>query len=276
MNSNFVATYERCRGQYIALLEGDDYWTDPDKLQKQVNFLDTHPECVTCFHLADILDQPTGVMYPAKYTPPVRKPMYTLDDILMHGNFPPTCSTMTRNHVFAHFPAWFWESILGDFQYYVLIAQTGNIGFLNESMAVYRRHKGGVCGGQTLRVNLERIVHTYKLFAANLGLGTRVSYRLGFSGMSLELAKNYRTEGLYRQAIRTYLAALRSAPRNVLVFVAHQQPIVKYIVQQYRAMVQLCRLIRIHGLKFLKQGLGDTHYNHLKTMFHLFTFQKKP
>src|SRR6266576_3052599 len=48
MHGNHRATYNECRGQYIAMLEGDDYWTDPHKLQKQADFLDTHPECCLC------------------------------------------------------------------------------------------------------------------------------------------------------------------------------------------------------------------------------------
>ena len=47
---NFARTLEACQGQYIALLDGDDYWTSPDKLRKQVEFLDRRPECAICFH----------------------------------------------------------------------------------------------------------------------------------------------------------------------------------------------------------------------------------
>ena len=42
--------YHACRGQYVAVVEGDDYWTSPDKLQRQADLLDRHPEYAMCFH----------------------------------------------------------------------------------------------------------------------------------------------------------------------------------------------------------------------------------
>src|SRR6185436_18390622 len=55
MNANFVATLQECRGTYIALLDGDDYWTSPYKLQRQVDFLDNHPEYSISFHNVTIV-----------------------------------------------------------------------------------------------------------------------------------------------------------------------------------------------------------------------------
>ncbi len=55
-----VATWKMCSGEYIALLNGDDYWTDENKLQVQVNFLDTNSDAVLCYHQARVENETDG------------------------------------------------------------------------------------------------------------------------------------------------------------------------------------------------------------------------
>jgi glycosyltransferase involved in cell wall biosynthesis len=143
--NNFVATYRACRGRYVALLEGDDYWTDDRKLQKQVDFLERHPECTLCCH-------PVAVEYSggrAQHWPSVigsaGQDMCTLEDILRLESKPelPTLSMMFRRDSLPDFPAWFHDVFNGDYAIQVLLAERGCIGFLTDCMAVHRKHAEG-------------------------------------------------------------------------------------------------------------------------------------
>lgn len=203
---NFIQTLFTCKGQYVALLEGDDYWTDPYKLQKQADFLDNNPDFAICFHLVDWLDQESGRIKDWKYGPPIRKPYYTIDDLLEHSNFIPTCSVMFRNNLFNKFPEWFFNSPVGDFPLNILNAQYGKIGFINEPMAVYRRHKGGLHGGRSKAQNLKELLRAYELMRQNLYLDDRASYYIGVSKWNSELCHAYWSEG---KRVKAFLVGLR-------------------------------------------------------------------
>ncbi len=159
--ANFIATKARCRGQYIAMLEGDDYWTDADKLQRQVDALDAHPEWAMCFHPCACLyeDGLQGIpIYPIDWT----KPVATIED-LFSSNFLPTSAVLFRNRLFPDFPDWFRDLLIGDWPLHILNAVHGDIGFMPEIMSAYRVHRAGIWGGAT---EAERLVAVFEVFSA--------------------------------------------------------------------------------------------------------------
>jgi len=133
-------------GKYIALCEGDDYWTDPNKLQKQVNFLENNSDFSICYHDVSILENGNFV---DSHVPVYDKEFLTIIDLAKENCIhTPTC--VFRNKLFDHFPVFFNSSPAGDYVLHLLNAQHGKIKHLPEKMAVYRRHSGGVWAGRQL------------------------------------------------------------------------------------------------------------------------------
>jgi glycosyltransferase involved in cell wall biosynthesis len=140
---NTQAVLRACRGEYIALLEGDDYWTSPHKLHKQVDFLESHPEYAMCFHNAITIWE-DGSREPQSYRPVNQKIILTLEDLIVDTYFIPTCSVMFRRGLFSEFPDWCYNLAVGDWPLHIFNARHGKIRYLNEVMGVYRVHSGGL------------------------------------------------------------------------------------------------------------------------------------
>ncbi|MEO6457353.1 MAG: glycosyltransferase [Chloroflexia bacterium] len=207
MHHNFAETLAACRGQYVALLEGDDYWTDPGKLQRQVDFLDSHPECAICFHNVNVIHE-DGTMRPSNYCPDNLKEISTLEDILTY-DFIPTCSTVFRRSLFGDLPGWYSKLPTGDWALHILNAEHGKIGYLNEVMAVYRIHSGGVWSSQDHIRNLR--VNTQVQEKLNVYLGYKYDriIRAALSQRYFELAVAYRKAGDLPRAKKFGLRSLR-------------------------------------------------------------------
>jgi glycosyltransferase involved in cell wall biosynthesis len=145
MLRNWEKALKLCTGKYIALLEGDDFWNDPLKLQKQYDILQAHPECVISFTNATNNYESGEQGYP-RYVDKTDE-FYTTKDLLDY-NFMPTCSVLMKNHISANFfhPAYF-KSPFADWIIHILNSRFGNIHFLNEFTCTYQIHSMGVWSG---------------------------------------------------------------------------------------------------------------------------------
>ena len=159
VNRNLAATLQECRGKYIALLEGDDYWTDDGKLQLQHDFLESHPDHAISFHPVEARreGEPAGYRLPRERM----RRRSTLKDLVERGNFIPTPSVMFRNRVADGFPEWFYDLKIGDFPLNVMNARFGDIGFIDRTMAVYRIHPGGTFSSVADAARVAGVVRMY-------------------------------------------------------------------------------------------------------------------
>ncbi|MGV9011222.1 MAG: glycosyltransferase [Flavobacteriales bacterium] len=143
MMPNFMQALQRCRGTYIALCEGDDYWTDPLKLQKQVDFLEANPDHALCFHKAQILEN--GKLTEDHIAGPrfaeLGKASVDVLDLLRNTNFIHTPTVVFRRSAL-ELPPEMALSPIGDYFLYAVLMQHGLAGHLEDTMAVYRKGVG--------------------------------------------------------------------------------------------------------------------------------------
>lgn len=137
MAKNLAFAYGNCQGEYIAMCEGDDYWIDKYKLEKQIDFLEKNPSFSICYHPVNVLfpDGKTEIDFDVKGI--IEKNESTIFDLAVLGNYIHTPSVVFRK-ILIDFPSNFFLSPIGDFFIWMLIAQHGNIKRLSEPMAVYR------------------------------------------------------------------------------------------------------------------------------------------
>jgi glycosyltransferase involved in cell wall biosynthesis len=160
--------YPKLLGKYIACLEGDDYWTDPYKLQKQVDFLETNPDFVICFH--NCLEMHEDKSKPDfLYCQPEQKEISNQEDLLQNLNFIPTCSAVFKKEKLTTLPDWFFNLSMGDWILHILNAQYGKIKYINEVMCVHRIHSGGLWSGNDAVKNNISVLNALKVLRKHFG-----------------------------------------------------------------------------------------------------------
>jgi glycosyltransferase involved in cell wall biosynthesis len=175
-----------CRGEYIAWLEGDDYWCSGTKLQRQIDLLERAPGLSACFHRAKPLaTAPLPDSW--KGGPQDSKPVYTLDDLLEQGHFVPSCTAVFRTALARPPMLWTKQTPFLEVTYFVHFATQGDIGFFDEELAVFRYNQAGVYGRASRAEHLSRAIAAQELAGQNLGVADRASFRHGIARMQAQL-----------------------------------------------------------------------------------------
>lgn len=140
---NFKDALMHAKGDYIALCEGDDFWTNVEKLQRQVDFMESHSGYTVCFHPVRVFFE-NGQEKDATF--PDRTNHFTIKDLL-ERNFIQTNSVMYRRQ--KDYSKLMSNVMPYDWYLHLYHAQFGKVGFINKVMSAYRRHESGMWWSST-------------------------------------------------------------------------------------------------------------------------------
>lgn len=229
---NNIDLFGHLDGSYIAALEGDDYWTDSLKLQKQVDFLEKNTDYSLCFHNAiehfedqSIADRSFSKVEDRDYSGPEIYKKWTIA----------TASVVFRKEVVL---SAFYKSLLhnrkfifGDIILFIACAQVGKLKGMTDTMVVYRRHNGGAVFSLSLERDLKQAYHDLEI--ANVFKGK-------YAAIAKKKYKNCVIKGYFsarmlsRETLKNAYFEFIKAELSIWDFMMHPLVIIKAIKRHKR------------------------------------------
>ena len=187
---------EHTHGKYVATCEGDDYWIDPLKLQKQFDFMEENYECPLCFHAHYDL-MPNGSL--TERRPPKERKFYSVQHIILSGG-----GFMATNSMFYRWslrnneerPDFWKHAPIGDTPTMLFFAAKGKIGYINDAMSVYRRDSCGSWSSkqksfETRKAHYKRIMQMFNEYDEYTNHKYHITILIKKSRNKIGYIKNY-------------------------------------------------------------------------------------
>jgi glycosyltransferase involved in cell wall biosynthesis len=229
---NFIRTLNACKGVYVSLCEGDDYWTDPYKLQKQVDFLESNPGYAMCFHNAEIIDEGTelsqGLFVGLQKQQYVRlnasREVFSYE--MMIDWLVPTASCTFRAGMMNIKVLENPNLIFGDIALFLSLANRGNVFYSNEKMSVYRKSIRGSRFsnyGEYKNGKWERHYDELSKLCSNIDLEFVINYikckiliySRAFFFYDLNWIKSYQKHKTFKETFSKFNKSNNSIPLNI-------------------------------------------------------------
>jgi glycosyltransferase involved in cell wall biosynthesis len=162
ITKNLKRSLDACTGDYIAICEGDDYWTSDGKIQKQMQMLETHPEYSMCFSALTLYyqEEQRYTLFSDQVNFP--KDELTIQDLVKNnyiGNF--SCC-MYRASIIHKLPASLFKMFTVDWMFNMVCSEMGKVGFIRESLSVYRKHAQGAWAGKSDIEQVSKLIELTK------------------------------------------------------------------------------------------------------------------
>lgn len=186
-DTNGLIIFRNSTAKYIAFLDGDDYWMDINKLQKQVDILEKNKSFVACS--SNVFERTGDDLAFVEN----KKDIISFSDLAL-GNDLHTSSVLFRNVI--QIPEWYTKCAMGDWIIWLLLTKNGSIYNFKEPMAVYRMHSNGIWIGRGKENNLKDLIAAYHILIENFPAENKEELKAG--------------AGLYYNKLLSHLSEQRS------------------------------------------------------------------
>lgn len=208
-SNNFKAVLANCQSTYIALLDGDDFWTDDSKLQTQFDFLENNPDFAGCFHNSTIVNEEgeiTNVSY-FKSNEDIFNQEACVKDL--KSSFA-TSSLFFRKEAIKNLPRWYTR-LTSDYAFDIVLTRKSKLKYLNNNHSSYRHHSGGIWMGQSYHENMKQMLYRYLVLYKSKELRDKYGEFLKdeIKILNKEIVGNYRKHKAVRSLIKYFFNYFR-------------------------------------------------------------------
>jgi len=160
ITKNYQKGFSLCAGEFIFVIEGDDYWIDSEKLSKQIHFLEKHPFHSMCFHPYLLQQDDSRNFYKSGKLSKYLLENFSINDLILNenliGNFSVCCY---RARIIKEIPSKVFDEISYDWIINLYMAHFGLIGKINEEMSVYRLSKNSLWSTKNLNDQIRDLIY---------------------------------------------------------------------------------------------------------------------
>ncbi len=211
---NFARLLARASGEYVAFLEGDDWWLEPTKLARQLSLLDADPSLAFCGARTRVLDErlaPTAASAPSEIGPPPGTVRLSFEQLIDAYGFHFSSVLMRREVV--ELPGWIFEQYCLDRPLYLLAASHGDAAVLDQVVSVYRLHGGGVWAPLAPLQKAQRSRALFRCFSRHFPVRHRRRFRIALSHILWSYLADALCQGQRGQALAILSMGTAAAPR---------------------------------------------------------------
>lgn len=214
LGRNYRRGIEACNGEFVALLEGDDYWTDPLRLQKHISFLEKKPLCPMSFNMYGIYQQNAGTLTIPSPHGDSKFDYYTSKTLIQYNVIGNLSTCVLRKSALDQIPKTHFDYDITDWFIGIFLAQNHPVAQLKEVMSVYRINDKGLWSRSSREVQAKRKEDGSKLYDYLL------DYRYATDFLAFRLAsliKSWRDRQISRSSNRVQFLIRKILSQGIII-----------------------------------------------------------